>query len=645
MRKLITLIISFFLYVNVFAIDEWTIFPTSTHFRRGEVFGNNIYLISGNSLISVNKDQYSNLQQYNRLTGLNGSAIFDIIVSVQAQKLVVVYADGNIDIIDKDEKIINLPDYANKVVLGDRTIKNISERDGKVYIITGFGFIILNVERGEFEDTVYDDISNYKDGTYGIRTSSVSPEKLSELNSLVSVNGIGSSSNASLVYSNGTLLTSNTEADFRGSLFEYGGVISFLDTYEDKWTNIYADQIRQIFSDNTAWLQGITCMAIDPNDNKHFFVGTFALGLMEFYGEELVAYYNAFNCEGIETILPGKYTTRVGGIVCDENNYTWFTNVGVDNPLRCITPSGDFLSFPIKGYNKISNGFDKLIQTKNNPYKFKWILGIRPWQECQAGIYYDGGTPEDISDDESVSFSTLSDQDGNKYTPTYFNDIAEDKHGAIWLLTTSGPFVIDSQIEAFKNPGKVRRIKIPRNDGTNLADYLLAGVDCSCIIVDAANRKWIGTNEDGLYLLSADGLKQLEHFTTDNSPLLSNSILALAYDEISGTVYISCEGGVMSYVSDAVAGADNYSEVVCYPNPVRPEYLGPLHITGLKDNTEVRICDISNHVVYSTISEGGSITWELVDESGNRIKAGVYLVYGIDKNGHGGMVTKFLVIN
>ena len=163
--------------------------------------------------------------------------------------------------------------------------------------------------------------------------------------------------------------------------------------------------------------------------------------------------------------------------------------------------------------------------------------------------------------------------------------------------------------------------------------------------MDAANRKWIGTNEDGLYLLSADGLKQLEHFTTDNSPLLSNSILALAYDEISGTVYISCEGGVMSYVSDAVAGADNYSEVVCYPNPVRPEYLGPLHITGLKDNTEVRICDISNHEVYSTISEGGSITWDLVDESGNRIKAGVYLVYGIDKNGHGGMVTKFLVIN
>ena len=125
----------------------------------------------------------------------------------------------------------------------------------------------------------------------------------------------------------------------------------------------------------------------------------------------------------------------------------------------------------------------------------------------------------------------------------------------------------------------------------------------------------------------------------------SDNILALAYDDVSGTVFISCEGGIVSYTSDAVRGADNYSNVKCYPNPVRPEYSGALHITGLKANTKVKICDINNRTIYTTISEGGSISWDLVGESGSRIGAGVYLVYGTDQNGKGGMVTKFLVVN
>lgn len=328
-----------------------------------------------------------------------------------------------------------------------------------------------------------------------------------------------------------------------------------------------------------------------------------------------------------------------------DDGYLWFMNTGVERPLRCLTPSGAFLSFPVKDYNVIQNGFDRLVQAKNDKYRFKWILGIRPWENCQGAIYYDGGTPEDPNDDESVSFSTLTDQDGNRFNPKYFNDIAEDKEGKMWLMTSSGPFVFDSQIEAYKNPGSVRRVKIPRNDGTNYADYLLANVDCSCILVDANNQKWIGTSESGLYLLSADGLTQIEHFSTDNSPLPSDNILALAYDDVSGTVYISCEGGIVSYVTDAIRGADNYSGIKCYPNPVRPEYSGMLHITGLKESTKIKICDINNHTVYSTVSQGGSISWDLVGESGQRIPSGVYFVYASAQTGNGSKVTKFLVIN
>lgn len=645
MRKFISTLYLSILFSCAFATGEWTIFPSSANFRRGELLDEKIYLLSGNTLFSVDKEQLETLTSYNKLSGLNGTTIFDIAVSESVKSLVIVYSDGNIDILNNEGNLVNLPDYANKAIIGDRTIIGLSERDGKAYISTGFGFFIVDIYKAEIEDTFYYDISQYKDGSYGEAHHTINEEDIAELNANVKVNGIASSSNATLSYSDGVILTTNAESDYRSSLFSNAGLFSYYDIYEDVWKNVDASQVNSQISDGTTWFGGVTTAAIDPNNSNHFFIGTFGLGLFEFEGEKLINYYNEFRENGVESIIEHSYTSRIGGIVPDKNGYTWFANVGLDKPLRCITPSGDVLKYSINGYTKISNGFDKLIQANNDPYLFKWILGIRPWQRCQVGIYYDGGTPEKADDDESVSFSTLIDQDGNNYTPNYFNDIAEDRNGVIWLLTTSGPFVIDSQIEAFKNPGKVRRIKIPRNDGTNLADYLLAGVDCFCMVVDAANRKWIGTKDDGLYLLSADGLTQIEHFTSENSPLISDNILALSYDESTGTLYISCEGGVLSYVSDAIEGADNYNNVICYPNPVRPEFTGDLHITGLMDKTQVRICDTTNHVVYSTICEGGMVTWNLCGNTGKRVKAGVYLVYGIDKEGKSGVVTKFLVVN
>ncbi|MCF0179178.1 MAG: hypothetical protein HUJ97_02880 [Bacteroidales bacterium] len=626
-----------------FSIDKWSVIPISEHYRRGEFFAKKAFLLSGTTLFSVDDTSYKETKFYDKVSGLNGSTIFDIIVSERANQLIIVYDDGNIDFYGEGGEIINLPDYAQKVIMGNRNIKGISERDGKLYMSTGFGFTIVDAIKKEFEDTFYYDISLYKDGTYGERNSTMSEEKLEEINEKVKINGIAFNNAGSLAYNNGILITTNADPDFRNSLFNTPGIVSVFDQNKDEWTNTFFYEINPLV-DTTAWFQGPTTIAIDPNDENHYFVGTFMLGIFEFRDGAFYKNYNAFNCEGISTILPGVKATRIGGMNVDNRGNLWFMNVGVENPLRCLLTSGKILSFPVKGYSAISNGFDRLYQSKNDPYKLKWILGVRPWQEAQAAIYYDGDTPEDLSDDENVSFNSLTDQDGNNIKPTYFNDLAEDKSGAIWLMTSSGPFVIDSQIDCYKSPGKVRRVKIPRNDGSGLADYLLANVDCSCIMVDAANRKWIGTKESGLYLLSADGLKQIEHFTTSNSPLPSNNIFALAYDDKTGTVFISCEGGLVTYITDAINGAEDNNNVICYPNPVRPEFSGNLRITGMKDQTKIKVCDINNTVVYSTVSEGGSVTWDLSTEQGKRLNSGVYIIYGTDTSGKNKVLTKLLVI-
>jgi hypothetical protein len=412
-----------------------------------------------------------------------------------------------------------------------------------------------------------------------------------------------------------------------------------LSTYHPEtglWTNITRSSLRNCPEVNYAF-QGLTSLAIDPKNPERCAVGTLYMGLCIIEGDSVVEHYDETN-SNLETY----WKARVSRLAYDDNGVLWMGNPCKNSAaLKALLPDGTWMDYPISGFDGGQFLFVRaILVTRLDPYGFKWIS--KSTGGC--AMYYDAGTPADKSDDESCCFSTLTDQDGNATTPSFFNAFAEDHDGAVWILTSSGPFVSDSPLETYTTKGTVRRIKIPRNDGTNLADYLLANVDTRCIVVDAANRKWIGTAENGLYLLSADGLTTIEHFTTDNSPLFSNQILDLAMDQESGRLFISTPGGVLIYESGVAEGAKDFSAVYCYPNPVRPEYSGDLTITGLMDATQVRITDINNNVIYAATSAGNSVTWNLCNRSGKRVKAGVYLVYGVDEAGKKGMVSKVMVV-
>ena len=136
-----------------------------------------------------------------------------------------------------------------------------------------------------------------------------------------------------------------------------------------------------------------------------------------------------------------------------------------------------------------------------------------------------------------------------------------------------------------------RRRVVPRNDGTNLGDYLLENINIRSMAVDGGNRKWFGTNNNGVFLISDDNNTQVQHFTTDNSPLLSNTIHDIAVDGSTGRVYFATDRGLCSYLSDATEPSTEMTKdnVYAYPNPVRPDYTGPITVVGLTYDAEVKI--------------------------------------------------------
>lgn len=259
------------------------------------------------------------------------------------------------------------------------------------------------------------------------------------------------------------------------------------------------------------------------------------------------------------------------------------------------------------------------------------------------------GTMGDISDDIAVVQMRPVDQDGKTFVPLHFVCMAEDKRGHVWMGTSSGVISITDPSKALDGDFRINRIKVPRNDGSGLADYLLESDYISAIAVDNSNRKWIGTNGSGLYLVSEDGDEIISRFTADNSPLPGNVITSLRVDPESNSVFVGTRSGLYEYSSTSSPAKPDYSEVYAYPNPVTPGYTGWITIAGLMENSLVKITDSSMRLVYQTTSNGGMAMWDGCNSSGARVRSGVYYVLASSPGGGGDqagdVVAKILVVN
>lgn len=257
------------------------------------------------------------------------------------------------------------------------------------------------------------------------------------------------------------------------------------------------------------------------------------------------------------------------------------------------------------------------------------------------------GTIHDKTDDQQVLITSITDQDGKFFNEGFRCSIV-DQNGAIWIGTTKGVITIPNPSTIFSPDFHINRIKVPRNDGTNLADYLLESDQVCAIAVDNANRKWCATNGSGLYLVSEDGTEILEHYTANNSPLPSNVVTAVYCDPNSNAVYVGTGAGLFVLGSTASPARADYSEAYAYPNPVTPDYSGWITIAGLMGDSMVKIVDSAMNTVAQVQSEGGTAVWDGCNMNGQRVRSGVYYVLassGSEASSTGAVATKILVIN
>lgn len=435
----------------------------------------------------------------------------------------------------------------------------------------------------------------------------------------------------------GKLLVAGGNLNYFDGVF-YDGTIMTLDG--DEWTNFPEQEVKDA---TNLQYQNVTSVVEDPADEGHYFASSFGYGLYEFRDGEFVKHYNHAN-SALKSVLSSgamERYVRVPRLKYDSDGNLWMTNTGTQDIIKILKNDGTWHTLTYKEIAKKPTMVELLFDSRG----WLWVTSL----QADAGLFCAkmNGTPFDTADDE-VKFLTghFKNQDGVSYDINQLCALAEDRKGQMWVGTDAGLFVLSSPKKFFDGEVAFTQIKVPRNDGTGLADYLLNGIYIQAICVDGANRKWVGTKDNGVYLVSADGLETIHHFTAENSPLPSNSIVSIAIEDATGKVFIGTDKGLVSYTSDATAPSPILKEnaLHAYPNPVRENYTGNISVTGFTEDCNVKIVDAAGALIYETTSTGGQITWDGCNMRGERVSAGVYYVLAYDGNGSESAATKILII-
>lgn len=416
----------------------------------------------------------------------------------------------------------------------------------------------------------------------------------------------------------------------------FGRLGTFMEYENGKWYNFNEAEVYK----KSPYFRDYTGVAVDPKNPNHYFISSYGEGIVELNNKEVIQVYNNTdnNLDPVPGISadPSNYI-RIGGITFDKNGNLWITNCEVPDVLKVLKADGTWVRFNFSTQKFTSVPMaDKITITTDNR---KWI-NVPYGDKSGIFIFDDNGTIDDTSDDKSRFIPTFTDGNGTIDANGYFC-ITEDKNRQIWIGTNRGPIIATNSTD-INNITATRIIRSNNENGDPY--YFLDGEQINAIAVDGGNRKWIATENSGIFLVSEDGMETITNFTTTNSPLPSNKINSLTINQLTGEVFIGTDKGLVSYMGDATEGSENYSDIYAYPNPVRPEHNDHVTIVGLMNDSNVKITDLKGNIIYQGKSTGGTFTWDCRKKGGGRVATGIYLVLSATPEAKENVVTKIMVV-
>lgn len=389
------------------------------------------------------------------------------------------------------------------------------------------------------------------------------------------------------------------------------------------WTHIPYQEMENV--------RDITQITPNPNNLSQVYATSWHEGfsIYEVVDDIPVAKIDHTNSSILENNLYGNPFLRFGGSAFDESGNLYITQTFVSpqfyNYLHKRTPSGTWTSYSLENYNQ---GAPTVLEPVIDNQGFVWIGSARG-----SGV---------VITNMNETYQILYGESMGDLPSSNVYAVAIDRSGTAWIGTQLGLRIKRNPIREFQSGNLDTEPIVIVQDG--IPEALLTDVAVQTIAVDGSNRKWIGTDGAGAFYVSENGRETIFHFTEDNSPLPANTIYDISVDNSTGIVYFATEGGLVSYKGDAKETGDGFGEIVAYPNPVRPDYQGPITIKGLARNADVRITDVVGNLIYKGRASGGIIQWDGTNLKGQKVASGVYIALMINADGTETANTKIAII-
>jgi hypothetical protein len=378
-------------------------------------------------------------------------------------------------------------------------------------------------------------------------------------------------------------------------------------------------------------------VVINPLDKNEIYMASWNGGLFRINKETNEKFwYNSKN--SLLKSVRADSIVFLSGLAIDKQNNLWMAQTEVPDFVKVKDLktkdekwySINFGSFFSKSEDVIAEHI--LVDSRN----YKWITFPRHPQRLI--VFFENGSLDNSAGYKKAEVNLTAEA---KVPGSTITCIAEDREGRIWIGSNQGIKVVYDAASVFNRTVYAKNVLLEQN---GYVQILFEYEYVTCIAVDAADRKWIGTSTAGVFLLSPSGTQELLHFTTDNSPLFSNRINDIKINPDNGEVFIATPSGLISYKGTATTGKENYKEVLVYPNPVREDYYGPVAVKGLMEDSFCKITDAAGHLVWQGYAYGGQLIWNGKDFYGKRPATGVYFVMASNKSGKEKKVAKFLFI-
>lgn len=689
MRKYI---LTLFIYISTvfyafgLAVGTWQVYPSYANLTEISPAGDVCFALASGSLFAYN-NATGETTVFNKTTGLAGIDISHIAWSQQAKRLVVAYGDGNIDLVSASGDITNVPGLYLSETVSDKTVSHIYIDRQFAYMSIGVGVMKLDAKKGVIADTYQlgfaVDHSYVKDGyLYAVSKTQgtwrgLLTDNLLDKNRWQRVGGYTASTDNRLnvrdastglwwtrndagllacytlatdgtrTYKTEGVLPEGPASNHFYRLYMHGGKLySVAGFWAQERDGSYPGEVHvwdgsqwSEFEQPTTEMIGhryfdLLCMDFDPKKEGHVMVGAKG-GVYEFQDGKFIKHYGRQNSV-LESGVNSDNYTLVTSIRYDADGNLWLLNSMATSPIVQITKDGEWITYR---HPEVDDDYKwNLTSMFISPTNGKMWFVNNYYQNTRLYAYdYRTETLNVVCGPNYIN------EDETPVIPNNIHSVSEDREGNVWLSTSIGPLYLTP---ADVQNGRVTQHKVPRNDGTDLADYLLTNVEIRCVRADGANRKWIGTS-DGVFLLSADCNRLLQHFTTSNSSLLSNVVNDILVDANSNIVYFATDNGLCSYASDATLPVETMDKdnVYAYPNPVTPDYTGDVTIVGLSFDADVKIVTSNGALVNSGRSTGGTYRWNVRDQKGRRVASGVYMVETATQDGGKGVVCKIAIVN